>query len=62
MFRIVINFILKLTTDTLEEIVGSIDSSSFNNYYVDNTELEYREIIETYYQWDKKDYEEWKKL
>lgn len=56
-------FYIKINnSDKLEEIVGSIDSSSFNNYYVDNTELEYREVIETYYQWDKKDYEEWKKL
>lgn len=49
-------------SNKLEEITGTVDSSSFNHYCVDNTELKYRETIETYYQWDKKNYKEWKEL
>lgn len=50
------------TDDKLTELAGTGDFSSFEEHCSDKTSLQYQEIAETYYQWDKKDYEEWKNL
>lgn len=50
------------TDDKLTELAGTVDCSSFDEHCSDKTPLQYQEITETYYQWDKKDFEEWKNL
>lgn len=50
------------TNDKLTELAGTVDCSSFDEHCSDKTSPQYQEISEIYYQWDKKDYEEWKNL
>ena len=50
------------TDDKLTELAGTVDCPYFDEHCSDKTSLQYQEIAETYYQWDKKDFEEWKNL
>lgn len=50
------------TDDKLTELAGTVDCSSFDEHCSDKTSPQYQEISEIYYQWDKKDYDEWKNL
>ena len=55
---------VKNSDDELTEISGEVDikSSLFNERCTEKTELKYKDVVESYYQWDKKDYREWIKL
>lgn len=54
----------KNSDNQLIEIGGEVNmtSSLFNERCTEKTELKYKDVVESYYQWDKKDYKEWKNL
>lgn len=55
---------VKNSDNELTEISGEVDmkSSLSSERCTEKTELKYKDVIEFYYQWDKKDYKEWIKL